>query len=132
MAGPALPVPILPILANVSIPARLKEIENFYLGAGRDFRIHLDDACALPYNWRQTWAAPVQWGVTGDKNWATKYGAAGFIPRMVEQSPFYTTEWRQASASIVVLFARSYAGALIQTVLSYQSCPITLSRPNIW
>ena len=37
----------------------------------------LDDACALPSNWRETWDHPRQWGLTGEKNWATKYGAQG-------------------------------------------------------
>ena len=59
---------------------------------------------------------PRQWGLTGEKNWATKYGAAGFIPRMLAQSPFETSNWREANASVVVLFARQFAGgpAIVQ------------------
>ena len=46
-----------------------------------------------------TWDQPRQWGLTGAKNWPTKYAAAGFIPRMIEHSPFVTADWRSASAA---------------------------------
>eukprot|EP00962_Isochrysis_galbana_P046508 scaffold18736_cov124-Isochrysis_galbana.AAC.1 len=54
--------------------------------------------------------------MTGDESWPAKYAAAGFIPHMVSLSPFVTTDWRLASAHLVVSFARSYAGgpAIIQ------------------
>ena len=106
------PPPLLHVLENVSQPAALQRLRAFYGpgGAAATFRVHIDDACGLPADWRSTWAKPRQWGLTGEKNWATKYAAAGFIPRMIERSPFVTADWRQASASVVVLFARQYAG----------------------
>ena len=106
------PPPLLHVLENVSQPAALQRLRAFYGpgGAAATFRVHSDDACGLPADWRSTWAKPRQWGLTGEKNWATKYAAAGFIPRMIERSPFVTADWRQASASVVVLFARQYAG----------------------
>ena len=109
--------PLLHILQNVSHPGALEPLRRFYDGPASSFRVFIDDACGAPGpDWRRTWASPRQWGLTGEKNWATKYAAAGFLPRMVEQSPFVTPDWRAASASLVVLFARSYAGgpALMQ------------------
>ena len=110
--------PLLHILENVTQHAALDELKGFYAPAGgaARFKVYIDDACALPADWRSTWDAPKQWGLTGTRNWATKYGAAGFIPRMIEKSPYLTTDWRQASASVVVLFARQYAGgpAIVQ------------------
>ena len=105
--------PLLHILENVSRPEALAQLRAFYDGprsAASSFRVHLDASCGLPADWRATWDKPPQWGLTGEKNWATKYGAAGFIPRMIDRSPFVTTDWRSASASVVVLFARQYAG----------------------
>ena len=108
--------PLLDTLANVTFPARLEQLRSFFAGPAKEFRIHLDAACGLPTDWRASWDAPSQWGVTGNAHWATKYGAQGFIPRMVDNSPFVTSDWRSASASIVVLFARHYAGgpAIVQ------------------
>ena len=116
MAVVAQSPPILHLLENVSQPAALQRLKSFYAGPSSSFRVHLDDACGLPSDWRSTWDKPLQWGLTGEKNWATKYAAAGFIPRMIDKSPFVTTDWRQASASVVVLFARQYAGgpAIVQ------------------
>ena len=98
-------IPLLHILENVTFPQRLAELRAWYAGPSRDFKVYLDAACSLPSDWQSSWAAPLQWGVTGNQHWATKYGAQGFIPRMVSLSPFVTDDWRQASASIVVLFA---------------------------
>ena len=112
------PVPLLHILENISQPSALRDLREFYgpAGGGSRFRVHLDDACGLPSDWRSTWDKPRQWGLTGNKNWATKYAAAGFIPRMIDRSPFVTSDSRSASASVVVLFARQYAGgpAIVQ------------------
>jgi hypothetical protein len=111
------PPPILHILENISFPEQLSEMRAFFSGsAASGFRLFIDSACALPSNWQESWASPKQWGVTGNQHWATKYGAQGFIPKMITNSPFVTTDWRQASASVVVLFARHYAGgpAIVQ------------------
>ena len=89
-------------------PSALRDLREFYACGLRRRR--------LPSDWRSTWDKPRQWGLTGNKNWATKYAAAGFIPRMIDRSPFVTSDWRSASASVVVLFARQYAGgpAIVQ------------------
>ena len=104
------PLPLLELLENVSHPSQLSALRRWFATDARNFRVFLDDACALPSDWRQTWDQPRQWGLTGAKNWPTKYAAAGFIPRMIEHSPFVTADWRSASASVVVLFARQFAG----------------------
>ena len=80
--------------------------------------MYLDDACALPADWRADWDAPTQWGSLGNSNWASKYAAAGFIPHMIEQSPFVTKDWREADASVVVVFPRHFAGG--PTILQQQ------------
>jgi len=111
-----LDLPLLHTLENVTFPGKIDEIRSFYRDAAPRFKIFIDDACAMPADWRTTWDRPLQWGLTGERNWATKYGAAGFIPHMIEKSPFVTADWREASASVVVLFARQYAGgpAIVQ------------------
>jgi len=118
-------------VANVSFPGPLQRLRDFYAGPGREVKIFLDDACALPGpSWKETWAAPKQWGKVGDKNWATKAGAQGFIPRMIALSPFVTSDWRTASASVVVLFARQYAGG---PAIAQQQCLQRLrSRSAAW
>ena len=126
------PPPILSILENVSRPSALAKLRSFYAptGAAQGFRVYLDDACGLPADWRKTWDKPLQWGLTGDKNWATKYGAQGFIPRMVDLSPFATADWRAASASIVVLFARQYAGG--PAIVQQQCLQRLRARSEAW
>ena len=103
--------PLLHSIENITYPAQYQALRRFYAGPAAGFKVYLDDACALPSDWKSTWDHPRQWGLTGNKNWATKYGAQGFIPHMLSLSPFVTTDWRQASASIAVVFARQYAGA---------------------
>ena len=108
--------PLLHTLENVTFPAQLASLRRFFAGPAQSFRVYIDAACALPLDWTALWAAPSQWGVTGNTHWATKYGAQGFIPKMITNSPFVTSDWREASASVVVLFARHYAGgpAIVQ------------------
>lgn len=108
--GGGMDAPLLHSIENISHPAQYQALRNFYAGPAAGFKIYLDDACALPSDWKATWDQPRQWGLTGNKNWATKYGAQGFIPHMLSLSPFVTTDWRQASASIAVVFARQFAG----------------------
>ena len=103
--------PLLHSIENITYPAQYQALRRFYAGPAAGFKVYLDDACALPSDWKSTWDHPRQWGLTGNKNWATKYGAQGFIPHMLSLSPFVTTDWRQASASIAVVFARQFAGA---------------------
>jgi len=102
--------PLLHSIENITHPAQYQALRRFYAGPAAGFKIYLDDACGLPSDWKATWDQPRQWGLTGNKNWATKYGAQGFIPHMLSLSPFVTTDWRQASASIAVVFARQFAG----------------------
>ena len=102
--------PLLPAIENITYPAQFQALKSFYAGPASRFKIYLASACALPADWTTTWDKPRQWGLTGTKNWATKYGAQGFIPHMVSLSPFVTSDWREASASIVVVFARQFAG----------------------
>ena len=59
MSMPTSP-PILRILENVTQAAALADLRGFYAptGAAPRFRVFLDDACALPADWRRTWDAP--------------------------------------------------------------------------
>lgn len=75
-------------------------------------RVHIDDTCALPHDWNRTWWNTTQWGDLGQVHWRKKYAAAGFIPHMVANSPFYEKDWRRANLSLVVLFARHYSGGV--------------------
>ena len=92
--------PLLHSIENITYPAQYQALRRFYAGPAAGFKVYLDDACALPSDWKSTWDHPRQWGLTGNKNWATKYGAQGFIPHMVAHSPFLTTDWQQADAII--------------------------------
>lgn len=105
-------LPLLHRLSNVSFPEEMAALHTFLKGAATSFRIFLDDTCQMPADWRTHWDAPEQWGQLGNENWPNKYAAAGFIPHMIAQSPFVTTDWREASASVVVLFARQYAAGV--------------------
>jgi hypothetical protein len=111
-------VPLLHTIENISHAAPLAELRKFFASGGKaaSFRVYIDDACAQPSDWRTNWEKPRQWGLTGEKNWPTKYAAAGFLPIMLARSPFVTDDWRRADASLVVSFARQYAGgpAIIQ------------------
>ena len=129
-------VKLLDELAPVSFASSLASLRNFFRGnathspSAQSFRIFLDDACAMTKAWRSSWAAPKQWGEWGDVNWATKYGSQGFIPRLVSQSPFATTDWREAKASIVVLFARHHAAGV---TMGQQQCLQRLrQRSDAW
>ena len=108
--------PPLPLWLDVTFANQRRRVRDFFSTGAAPFRIYIDDACALPLDWRASWAAPLQWGGRSGIHWATKYGAASFIPRMIEHSPFVTRNWREANASVVVLFARSFAGgpAIVQ------------------
>ena len=108
--------PVLHTLQNVTHAAKRAALLAFFSGPAAQFKVFVDPACALPASWEETWAAPKQWGVTGNQHWATKYGAQGFLPKMVKNSPFVTDDWRSASVSLVVLFARHFGGgpAIVQ------------------
>ena len=103
-------VPTPPSWHQVAFASQRQRVEALFSSDGPPFRIFLDDACELPRDWRSSWASPRQWGGRSSVHWATKYGAAGFLPHMVEQSPYVTRAWSEANASLVVLFARSFAG----------------------
>jgi hypothetical protein len=129
-------VKLLDELAPVSFASSLASPRNFFHGnathspSAHSFRIFLDDACAMPKAWRSSWAAPKQWGEWGGVNWPTKYGSQGFVPRLVSQSPFVTTDWREANASIVVLFARHHAAGV---TIGQQQCLQRLrQRSDAW
>ncbi|EOD15787.1 hypothetical protein EMIHUDRAFT_119255 [Emiliania huxleyi CCMP1516] len=95
------------------------ELRRFFRGPASAFKVFLDDACGMPSNWRETWSDSKQWGLWGNQHWPTKYGAQGFIPHMVDNSPFVTANWSEAAASIVVLFARHQASGV---AIGQQQC----------
>ena len=109
--------PLLDAIENITYPSQLRALRSWFGGPAATFKIYLDDAAGLPAaDWKTTWDKPRQWGLAGNKNWATKYGAQGFIPHMVAHSPFLTTDWQQATAIIAVCFPRQFAGgpAIVQ------------------
>ena len=95
-----------------------KDLSDFFKQQFKNTKIFLDDTCELPHNWNQTWWNVSQWGDLGQQHWRKKYAAAGFLPRMVMNSPFYEKDWRKADFSIVILYARHYAGGV--TILQQQ------------
>ena len=108
-------------LAPVLQPHAHASLRAFYApgGPAEDFRIYLDTACVEPLDWHRAWAAvPAHWHGVNDLDrewWPDKYGAQGFLPRMIEQSPFITTDWRRANASLVVMFVLHLSGAVALT-----------------
>ena len=123
--------PIVDQLEPILLPAAHASLRAFFQGPAATFKVFLDDACGLPGpSWRTTWSAPKQWGKTGERNWATKAGAQGFIPKMIAASPFVTDDWRSASASVVVLFARQFAGG--PTIAQQQCLQRLQARSAAW
>ena len=81
-----------------------------------DFRVYLDDTCMRPRDWRHEWRGPSRREHLQDRLWwASKYGAQGFIPAMIQSSPFVASDWRLANASLVVLYVPHLSGALAVT-----------------
>lgn len=118
-------------IQNVSHAAAWASLARFYRGTAANFKVFLDDACGLPGKaWKDTWQAPRQWGKIGNVNWATKAGAQGFIPKMISNSPYVTDDYRRASASVVVLFARSYAAG--PTIAQQQCLQRLRTRSAAW
>ena len=122
--------PILSQLEPVSYPPALREAVSFFETEAARFRIHLDDACGMPSDWRRTWDRSSQWGLWGNKHWPTKYGAQGWIPHMIERSPFHVAAWQRASASVVVLFARHQAAGI--SIGQEQCLQRSVKYPVIW
>ena len=91
-----------------------QELASFFRdGAADNFRIFLDDTCMRPENWKTHWDKPPHGEHEYEFDWwPTKYGAQGFIPHMVHHSPFLTTDWRRANASIAVLYVYHMKGAM--------------------
>lgn len=101
---------VLPVVHAVAREA----ITTFFRGGAADnFRVYLDETCMQPENWRDNWAAPPP-GEPADEYpwWPTKYAAQGFIPHMLEHSPWITTDWKLANASIAVLYVYHLNGAM--------------------
>ncbi len=127
---------VVDTLAPVLNHYALSSLRRFYepTGAASSFRIHLDTACTEPHDWHSAWdAVPSSWRGVADQDrwwWSSKYGAQGFVPRMIEQSPFFTTDWRVANASIVVLMVLHLSGA---AALTQQRCLQRLrERSEAW
>ena len=77
------------------------------------FRVYLDDACAMPADWRahrfvsSCNSTPARRMAQINDN---KYGAESFIPHALADSPYVTADWRRANASIVVIYPHAYGG----------------------
>ena len=81
-----------------------------------DFRVYLDDTRMRPRDWRHEWRGPLPPAPLKDRLWwASKYGAQGFIPAMIQSSPFVASDWRLANASLVVLYVPHLSGAMAVT-----------------
>lgn len=100
--------PSIKSLQDIAIdPLQLTE---FFSTQYSSVKIHIDDTCEQ--DWKDLWWNASQWGELGQKHWRVKYAAAGFIPHMISTSPFFEQDWKKANFSIVVLFARHYAGGV--------------------
>ena len=104
----------------------------FAPGDAGGFRVYLDDACGMPADWRQhlrlsscnTTSIPSVSPVND-----FKYAAESFLPNLLAASPFVTSDWRRANASLVVLYAHVYGGP----VLGPERCRRALAqRSEAW
>ena len=79
---------------------------------GSRFRVYLDDACAMPADWRTRLhvgnASHTHSSTVDD----SKYGAESALPHMLAASPYVTDDWRLANASVVVLYAHRFGGPI--------------------
>ena len=46
--------PLLHSIENITHPAQYQALRRFYAGPAAGFKIYLDDACALPSDWKAT------------------------------------------------------------------------------
>ena len=76
------------------------------------FRVYLDDACAMPADWRSRLHVGLNASCRSCPE-DHKYGAESALPHMLASSPFVTSDWRRANASLVVLYAHRYGGPLL-------------------
>ena len=86
--------PILDEIASVAQLEPLRAVRAFFQVEAREFKVYIDETCNMPAAWRESWNNSKQWGLWGNANWATKYGAQGWIPHMIDASPFVTRDWR--------------------------------------
>ena len=97
-----LPPALLDDLEGVAFPIALARMRQFF-SARQGFRVFIDDTCEP--DWKTSWRAPERHATAVQERWATKYGGAGFITRMLSQSGgFVTTSWRRANVSVVPHF----------------------------
>ena len=93
-----------PLFAD-SIQAKLALRRVFADHGG--FQVFLDDACDMPRDWRSRLYIGTGNRTSVDDR---KYGAESALPHMLAASPFVTSDWRRANASLVVLYTHRYGG----------------------
>ena len=103
---------LAPVLSE---PGKLHGARRSVFATNGGFRIFLDDACAMPADWRQR--LHVATNITGKHiNQGPiddqKYGAESALPHMLRLSPFVTSDWTRANASLVVLYVHRYGGPI--------------------
>lgn len=81
-------------------------MRRFLRQSAPNFRVHLDSTCEP--RWREIWRADPE-----------AYGLQGLLPRMVELSEFFTADWREANASLVVLLVPERSGT---PAIAQQQC----------
>ena len=109
-------------------------LDAFLRGPAAHFRVALDDTCMLGADWHTSWMAPPIQSVVDPEHahldrqwWGDKYGAAGFVPWMLEQASLVTTDWRAAHAIVVVFFAHQSSGL---PSITQQQCLQKLQRDS--
>jgi len=132
MVGTSSLPPALQLAAPLFKEASLLDVARsvFATADAGGFRVYMDDACGTPADWRdhlrlssfvinvsnaRTQQAPLNSTLHGQKERIEpimdfKYGAESFIPHQIAASPFVTSDWRRANASLVVLYAHVYGG----------------------
>jgi hypothetical protein len=126
----SLPRSIAKLSPAVIAESAAATLAHFFGELSPSLRIYLDDTCARHYGWDDSgWKTPstdaflrprhggdwtrawndsdaAVYGGQAAIHWPQKFGAAGFLPHMVRESPWVTDDFRRANLSLVVLFTR--------------------------
>ena len=151
----SLPSSIAKLSPEIVNPVAATQLDYFFRHASQSLKIYLDDTCARFYDWddsswnrkarsRAEFLRPRHNGdwmkawndsdastYAGQSavHWPQKFGAAGFLPHMVKESPWATTDFRRANFSLVVLMARQ-AGPV--TSVPAQCRKLLAERSEAW
>lgn len=120
-------------LAGALLPRAATELASFLRSP--QFKVYLDETCVRPHDWKALWKEPPINENADPKHaaqdrqwWWMKYGAAGFIPRMLSYTSAVTSDWRVADAAVVVHFAHHATG---MPTITMRQCLERLRRESV-